>query len=244
VAYLLDAVNGVTTANLTPADVTGVWAGLRPLLAPPDEGKHLSERTADLSRRHTVQVSGPGVVTITGGKLTTYRKMAEDTMKAVTKELGLRSSRCVTKHLRLHGAPGKGALVTLAGVDTETAARLHSRYGTDAPNVVALASGRPELLETAIEGLPYLNAELLYAVRHEMAQTLDDVLARRSRALIQRAVATTEAASAVATLVGPELGWSEADEQDEVATFQARATGDLGRAGLAVGALAPSDDHA
>ena len=85
VDYLLDAANAITTSHLTRADVTGVWAGLRPLLAPPDKGGHVSERTADLSRRHTVSTSSHGVVTVTGGKLTTYRKMAQDTVDVVVR---------------------------------------------------------------------------------------------------------------------------------------------------------------
>ena len=107
VDYLLEAANNLTTSHLTRADVTGVWAGLRPLLARPTKGHHVSERTADLSRRHTVRVSAHGVVTVTGGKLTTYRKMAQDTVDAVVTQLGEspRRRRCVTKSLRLIGAP-------------------------------------------------------------------------------------------------------------------------------------------
>ena len=106
VDYLLDAANAITTSHLTRADVTGVWAGLRPLLAPPDKGGHVSERTADLSRRHTVSTSSHGVVTVTGGKLTTYRKMAQDTVDVVVARLGEspHRRRCVTKALPLLGA--------------------------------------------------------------------------------------------------------------------------------------------
>ena len=107
VDYLLEAANNVTTSNLTRADVTGVWAGLRPLLAPPAKGGHVSDRTADLSRRHTVLTSSHGVVTVTGGKHTTYRKMAQDTVDAVVRQLGESPKivrRCVTKSLPLIGA--------------------------------------------------------------------------------------------------------------------------------------------
>ena len=101
VDYLLEAANNVTTSHLTRADVTGVWAGLRPLLAPPEHGRHVSERTADLSRRHTVTTSTHGVVTVTGGKLTTYRKMAQDTVDVVVDRPRRvpRRRRCVTKSL-------------------------------------------------------------------------------------------------------------------------------------------------
>ena len=104
VDYILAAANAVTTRPIGREDITGVWTGLRPLLAPV-EGRHApSERTADLSRRHRVRTSASGVVTVTGGKLTTYRKMAEDTVDVVVAALGHRSRRCVTKDLRLRGA--------------------------------------------------------------------------------------------------------------------------------------------
>jgi len=104
VDYILDAVNAVVTRPIGRADVTGVWAGLRPLLVP-EPGKHApSERTADLSRRHTVRTDASGVITVTGGKLTTYRKMAEDTVDQVVDVLGLPRTPCRTRDLRLHGA--------------------------------------------------------------------------------------------------------------------------------------------
>ncbi len=169
VDYLLEAANNLTTSRLTRADVTGVWAGLRPLLAP--EGGHVSERTADLSRRHTVLTSREGVVTVTGGKLTTYRKMAQDTVDAVVRELGEspRRRHCVTKNLPLVGATTKTRdPVSMA----QPHARLLGRYGSESPDVLALADDRPELLEPAVAGLPYTRAELVYAAREEMAQTL------------------------------------------------------------------------
>jgi glycerol-3-phosphate dehydrogenase len=214
VDYLLEAANNITTSRLTRADVTGVWAGLRPLLAP--ERGHVSERTADLSRRHTVMTSSDGVVTVTGGKLTTYRKMAQDTVDAVVRELGEspRRRRCVTKDLPLIGATTKTRdPVSMA----QPHARLLGRYGSEAPRVLALADDRPELLEPAIAGLPYTRAELVYAAREEMAQTLDDVLSRRTRAMIQMAHATMAAAPAAAELLASEMGWSasEATEQSE-----------------------------
>jgi glycerol-3-phosphate dehydrogenase len=231
VDYLLEAANNVTTSNLTRADVTGVWAGLRPLLAPSDQGGHVSERTADLSRRHTVRTSGHKVVTVTGGKLTTYRKMAQDTVDAVVGLLGEspKTRRCVTKALRLRGA-------TPAAKDPVAMARPHShllsRYGTDAAAVLALAEDRPELLEPVVAGLPYIGAELIYAVREEMAQTLDDVLARRTRAMIQRAQPTMAAALAAATLIAPELGWDAPHAAEQAARFIESCHKELLTAGL------------
>ena len=108
VDYLLGAANGATTSQLTRHDVTGVWAGLRPLLAPTG-GHRVSERTADLSRRHTVRESAPGLVTVTGGKLTTYRRMAEDTVDVVVRTLGpaapARSKRSPTRRLGIVAPP-------------------------------------------------------------------------------------------------------------------------------------------
>ncbi|MGP0029628.1 MAG: FAD-dependent oxidoreductase [Acidimicrobiales bacterium] len=231
VDYLLEAANHVTTSHLTRADVTGVWAGLRPLLAPPASGGHVSERTADLSRRHTVQTSDHGVVSVTGGKLTTYRKMAQDTVDAVLFQLGEspKTRRCVTKSLRLIGA-------TSAPRDPVAAAHRHAhllgRYGTQTAAVLAVADGRPELLEPIVEGLPYIGAELVYAVREEMAQTLDDVLARRTRAVIQRAQATVAAARAAADLIAPELGWTPDDAADQATRFIESCEKELLTAGL------------
>jgi glycerol-3-phosphate dehydrogenase len=231
VDYLLEAANNVTTSKLTRADVTGVWAGLRPLLAPPEKGGHVSERTSDLSRRHTVRTSDHGVVTVTGGKLTTYRKMAEDTVDAVVKHLGESPSsrKCVTKNLKLHGA-------TTAARDPVAQAHPHShlvgRYGTDAPAVLALAEGNKDLLQPVIDGLPYTGAELIYAAREEMAQTLEDVLARRTRSMIQRAQPTMAAAHAAALLIAPELGWSEDEATQQAKGFVEHCEKELLTAGL------------
>ncbi|HSZ37411.1 MAG TPA: glycerol-3-phosphate dehydrogenase/oxidase [Acidimicrobiales bacterium] len=229
VDYLLEAANNITTSRLTRADVTGVWAGLRPLLAP--ERGHVSERTADLSRRHTVMTSRDGVVTVTGGKLTTYRKMAQDTVDAVVRELGEspRRRRCVTKDLPLVGATTKTRdPVSMA----QPHARLLGRYGSESPRVLALAEDRAELLEPAVAGLPYIRAELVYAAREEMAQTLDDVLSRRTRATIQRAQPTMEAAPAVAELIAPDLGWSASEAKEQAARFTESCEKELLTAGL------------
>ncbi len=231
VDYLLDAANAITTSHLTRADVTGVWAGLRPLLAPPAKGGHVSERTADLSRRHTVATSSHGVVTVTGGKLTTYRRMAQDTVDVVVTRLGEspRRRRCITKSLPLMDATTKTRdPVTLALPH----ARLLGRYGTASGDVLALADGRPELLEPMIPGLPYTGAEVLYAAREEMAGTLDDVLSRRTRAMIQRAQPTMDAAPAVATLIAPDMGWDEDEAREQVARFTQACQKDLLTAGL------------
>ena len=211
VKYLLDAVNAMTDADLTVDDVTGTWAGLRPLVTPTDAG-----RTADLSRRHVVEGDGTGVVTVTGGKLTTYRRMAADTVDAVLEFRG-ESRRCRTRRLRLRGAVQAGA----TGSTGEPEPHLVGRYGFEAREVGALIAEDPLLAEPLVTGLPYSRAEAVYAARCEMAQTLDDVLSRRTRARIEDRDATLLAVDAVAELMGLEAGWSPERRRSEVEAFEA-----------------------
>jgi glycerol-3-phosphate dehydrogenase len=243
VDYILGAANAVSTRRLTRGDITGIWSGLRPLLAPEQKGA-TSERTADLSRRHTVRASDGGLVTVTGGKLTTYRKMAEDTVDTAVTVLGRKGLRCRTRNLRLHGAPaGKRSEPEAggAGVNLRTdpdhpamtrATILAGRYGTEAPAVLAMAEGRPELLEPMVTGLPYLAVEALWAVRREMAGSISDVLDRRTQSSYRDARAAAAAAPAVAALIGPGLGWDDDRCRTEAAAYAARIRSDLTRAGL------------
>ena len=240
VDYVLGAVNRVVTSPLERSDVTGVWAGLRPLLAA-GAGRHLSARTADMSRRHTVRVSDGGLVTVTGGTLTTYRQMAEDAVDAAVARLGsgapAGATRCRTAHLALRGAAGLAGLeapgaAAGTGVDEEAFGALVARHGGETPAVLALAEGRPELLEPLVPGLPQLRVEALWAARHEMAVTLDDVLERRTRALLRRAEAAAAAAGDVGTLLAAQWGRPEAAVAEEAASLARRARGDLERAGL------------
>lgn len=219
VDYVLAAVNSAVTSQLTPADVVASWAGLRPLVSSAQ-----STRTADLSRRHRVTLSEQGLVTITGGKLTTYRRMSSDTMDLVVEHLGRGARRCPTKHLALLGAPGSDALQLPAaaprlGVDGPTLAHLAGRYGTEARTVIAMTEADPELAHPLVAGLPYLRAEAVYAARYEMAWTLEDVLARRTRALFLSRDASAAGASSVARLIAPELGWSVARANEETASY-------------------------
>lgn len=234
VDYLLSAVNRSTTAELTRADVTGVWAGLRPLLAA-GHGRRMSERTADLSRRHSVRTAPNGLVTVTGGKLTTYRRMAEDTMTQVLQVLDGAvdvAKRSETKRLRLLGAPDGPAAGAVGGAEGPRADHLAARYGSEAATVLQLADGRPELLEPVIDGLPYLGAEVVFAVQAEMAQSVEDVLARRTRAVLQDARAAASAAGAVARLMAPGLGWSEEQAARHAEHYAAAVTAELEDAGV------------
>jgi glycerol-3-phosphate dehydrogenase len=201
--------------------VVGTWAGLRPLVK-----AAVSERTADLSRRHRVAASASGVVSVTGGKLTTYRKMAADTMDVVVRQLGRGARRSPTKRLRLHGAANLAAVQSAdaarrLGVDDATLRHLSERFGGDAPRVLDLARTDPSLCEPLVPGLPYLRAEAVWAVREEMACSLDDVLSRRTRALLRSRDATADAAADVAQLIAPELGWDDDEVERQVATFRA-----------------------
>ena len=171
------------------------------------------------------------MVTVTGGKLTTYRKMAQDTVDAVVHLLGEspKTRRCITKSLRLIGA-------TTATKDPVAMAHRHAhllgRYGTESAAVLALAEERPDLLQPVIAGLPYTGAEIVYAAREEMAQTLDDVLARRTRAMIQRAQPTMAAAPVAAALIAPELGWDDQQAAEQVSRFIETCQKELLTAGL------------
>jgi glycerol-3-phosphate dehydrogenase len=166
---LLHRASAALDVPLGPDDVAGRYAGLRPLAVTGEGGP---EATADLSRRHAL-VEDPvsGALAIVGGKLTTYRRMAQDAVDRIS------DRPCRTARLPLVGAAAPAALRSVAAPE-----RLVRRYGTEAPAVVALADGRPELLEPLGEGVPACGAELLWAVRHELALTRADLADRRTRA--------------------------------------------------------------
>jgi glycerol-3-phosphate dehydrogenase len=223
IAYLLRAINASVTTTITEGDILGTWAGLRPLVR---DAK--SERTSDLSRRHTVRTSGSGVITVTGGKLTTYRRMAADTVDAVQHALG-HHGRSHTKRLRLRGADGWDR--------TGAPEHLVERFGADATAVVALAENDPRLREPLVPGLPYWRAEAVYAARHEMACTLDDVLSRRTRARLLARDASAEAADDVAGLLAGELGWSPDEQRRQVSAYRAAVDAERASAALPETAL-------
>ncbi len=232
VAYVLGALNAAITEPLDEHDVVGTWAGLRPLV----RGAR-SERTADLSRRHRVSVSPDGVVTVTGGKFTTYRKMASDTVDQVVHLLGRGAKHSPTKHLsllgasRLHALTAPGAAERL-GVEDDRLRHLVGRYGTEARTLIAMTQSDPDLGRPLVAGVPYLGAEAVYAARYEMARTLEDILSRRTRALLFARDASAAAAPVVARLIAPELGWSSARAEEEVSRYRALVTGARQAAGL------------
>ena len=179
VGFLLDVVSAAFSHQLHRSDVVGTFAGLRPLLDLGGEGDRT--RTADLSRRHAVLTSSTGVITVVGGKLTTYRRMAEDAVDAAVAHAALEAGPCRTRELPLLGAAPRTDLAAL-----ELPARLVRRYGTDAALVLDSArevSGltEEELLAPLGEHVPVTLAELLFGVTHEGAADVDDLLDRRTR---------------------------------------------------------------
>ena len=190
-------------------DVLSVFAGLRPLVAAED-----AEDTAAISREHAVRVSDAGLVSIAGGKWTTYRKMAEDTVDIAAAVGGLESRACPTKDLNIQGFH----------VHAGKFGRL-APFGSDAPEVEALQRSRPGWSEPVHPRLDLTAGEVAWFARSEMARTVDDVLARRNRAILLDARAASEAAPAVAELLAAELRRDAAWAEGQARAFQEMAAG-------------------
>ena len=188
-------------------NVLSVFAGIRPLVQA--EG---AVSTAALSRDHVIQIDSSGLITICGGKWTTYRHMAEDCVEQAATLAQLPERPCPTQHLRIHGYPESTKKEDSLAV-----------YGSDAPCIQELIARDPSLGEKLHPQLPYLKAEAIWAVREEMARTIEDVLARRTRALFLNARAALAMAPAIADLIGPELQWDDAAKLKQLADFRAVA---------------------
>jgi glycerol-3-phosphate dehydrogenase len=188
----------------TRSDVLSVYTGIRPLVRAAN-----SSNTAALSRDHTIQIDESGLLNIAGGKWTTYRNMAEDCVNHVAILGKLPERDCITRRINIHGfhpqAQKFGPL---------------SFYGCDAPAIQELMRGEPELAEPLTGALPYVGAEVVWAVRHEMARTVEDVLCRRTRALFLNAKAAKEAAPQVASLMARELECDSHWESTQLAAFR------------------------
>src|SRR4051812_4098154 len=172
IEYLLEAVNAFFATSFTAHDLAGAYAGVRPLISTGDRGK-----SVDISRKAELYETSSGMITITGGKLTTWRRMAKQTVDRIVERDGS-DARCVTQEIPLGMAVAPEDLV--AAPDWARA-QLAGRYGHVAHDVLALAAGRPELLEPIVPDRPDLLAEALYAARREQARTVGDVLLRRTR---------------------------------------------------------------
>ena len=209
IEFILATAGKYLTKAPTRDDVLSVFAGIRPLVRATGVTS-----TASLSRDHVVHIDSSGMVTICGGKWTTYRHMAEDCVDQAATLAQLPEKACVTHHLHIHGfhdlaresvGKGFGSLAV---------------YGSDADEIRKLIEADSGLGEPLHADLPYVKAEVTWAVRHEMARTVEDTLARRTRALFLNARAALAMAPKVADLMGSELGWDESTRTKQLAAFR------------------------
>ena len=204
----VDFILGTAGLYMNPAptykDILSVFAGQRPLAAPKKEGKN----TKEISRSHKVITSDNGLVTITGGKWTSYRLMAEDTVDKAIEVCGLPKRKCVTKKFRIHGYRKNPDLTDHMYV-----------YGSDEPKILRLIEQEPALGEKLSQKFGYTLAEVVWAVREEMAITLEDVLARRVRMLFVDAREAMAAAPKAAAVMARELGRDQAWIDEQVKSF-------------------------
>jgi glycerol-3-phosphate dehydrogenase len=229
-AYLCDAVNRALGTNLGPGDAVGAWAGLRPLVHP---GGRLEGDSEALSRRHVVLDEPEGLVTITGGKLTTYRRMAEELVDRLVPSLG-RGGPSRTSRLRLGLRGGVDAVVRAAqeaceqaDIDPQLAAGLVERHGDAAVDVVARATetGETGLL---VPGLDYLEVEARWAVEQELALSVEDVLDRRLRVARRHRAAGGAAVRRVAGLLQQSLGWADDETEASATAYLERVAAERG----------------
>lgn len=204
ISFILKTLGEYLVRKPEVKDVLSVFAGLRPLAAQGNK----SGKTKEISRSHKLMTASSGLVTITGGKWTTYRKMAQDTVDEVLRVAGLPAVPCQTVSLPIHGFSENGAQYGHLQI-----------YGSDAGQIRALAATDPELARRLHPAFPHMGAEVVWAARCEMARTVEDVLARRLRVLFLDARAAIDMAPAVAALMASELGFSRAWQDAQVASF-------------------------
>jgi glycerol-3-phosphate dehydrogenase len=210
ISFILTEAARYLAKDPTESDVLSCYAGLRPLV----KAGHASS-TAGLSREHTLVVSPTGLVTITGGKWTTYRRMGEDCVNRVAQIGGFPSVPSRTSALPLHGSSSEAEIFSPPG---------HlAVYGTDRRKIAELAASEPNLGKPLHERLPYLQAEVVWAAREEMARTVEDVLARRTRALLLDSSAAAEAAPLVAEILAAELHRDKTWQEHQVEAFRSVA---------------------
>ncbi len=214
VEYLLDHAGRYLSKVPQRDDVLSVYSGIRPLVTDPSNSD--SGDTSDISREHVLHVSESGLVTISGGKWTTYRKMAEDTIDQAARVANLEEHPSATKQLPIHGWHQH----------PEQFGDL-SYYGSDAPALLELVRERPELGEPLDERLPIRAVQVVWAARHEMARTVEDVLSRRTRCLLLNAQASIDIAPDVAALMAEEKGYDADWEAKQVENFTEVAEGYL-----------------
>lgn len=204
IEFILDTFNKYLVRKVTRKDVKSVFAGLRPLAVSEEDER----RTKEISRGHKIMLSDNGLLSITGGKWTTYRKMAEDVLDFAIKHEILPQRDCITENFLIHGATSQDKKRTHLYL-----------YGSDKNLICDLIKERPELGEKLHEDLPYLKAEIVWAVQYEMARSLDDVLARRVRILFVDANAAKKLAPEVAKLMAQELQQDQEWVANQLAEF-------------------------
>lgn len=218
VEYLLEAVNHlVPGARITESDIISTWAGLRPLIAAPGH-------PSSVSRTHVIVESPSGLLTITGGKLTTARRMAEELTDRVQRklaEMGIEAQAGCRTREPLEGAQMENVEIG-AGIPDNAVLHLTETYGGDARWILGYVEENSALGEPIVPGLPYLLAEVLYAVGHEMALTLSDVLIRRTHVIYEARDGGLSRARAVAEVMAPRLGWDEAEIERQLADYAAQ----------------------
>ncbi len=203
IEFILQTARHYLLKDPSRADVKAVFTGIRPLVRGGE-----SESTAELSRDHTIHITSSGLLTIVGGKWTTYRNMAEDVVDHAQTLGELDDRPCTTRELHIHG-------------HHEHAERFgdYAAWGSDAPALRELCEGEPGWSEPLVPGLHYRVGQVVWAARREMARTVEDVLARRTRALFLDAAGAVAAASTVARLLAAELGRDDAWQQEQVRSF-------------------------
>ena len=227
VAYLLDAVNAFFGTRLEPGDITGAYAGVRPLISTGD-----AKKSVDISRKAELYETSSGMITITGGKLTTWRRMAKMTVDRIVLR-DVADAPCRTHEIPLGQAIDPDALERVAGVPDEAYPALTGRYGYAATEVLRIAGEQPELAGPIVAGQPDLLAEVVQAARREQAASVGDVLLRRTRlGLLAARGLAGEPASRVAAALAVELGWDAARVAMELESFRAEAEAE----GIVVGA--------
>lgn len=223
VQYILDQANRVLEPQLKAEDILGVFAGLRPLVA-----NKSGSATTKLSREHTVDRPVPGFVSMAGGKYTTYRVMAKDAVDLAVLDLRRLVSDSVTDKLPLIGADGYFALVQQRAkiaetysISEATVTHLLDRYGSLIEEILEIISANPAMAQRLIPDLPYIKAEILHAVTHEGALSVEDVLLRRTRISFEDFYSGSEVAPEVAKIIGDELGWGAKERNASVKSFLA-----------------------
>ena len=219
--YIISEANKVLKPKLKIEDVVGVYAGLRPLVANKKDSV-----TTKISREHTVDRSAPGFVSIAGGKYTTYRIMGKDVIDLAGIELRRIISESVTEKLPIVGADGYFALeqqidriAEESGLSTESVRHLLNRYGSLISEILELIKNDSKLAKPLTKDLPYLKAEIHYAVSHEGARSVDDVISRRTRLAFEAQNSAMHLANDVATIIAPVLGWSIKQKKVSVAAY-------------------------